>query len=346
MKLFKIPAFMTAFIIFLTGCGEKNEKAENPSGKQERGIFAMDTYMNLTAYGENAGTALDKASEKITELESVLSVTSENSDIWSINNSGGNPVEVSDDTAEIISKALEYGNLTDGSLDITIYPVLKEWGFTTGDYKVPDSETIEKLLENVDYNNILLNNNTVSVPENYQFDLGALAKGYTGDKVIEEFRNNGVESAIISLGGNVQALGLKPDGSKWKVAVRNPFAPETDMCILEIDGMAVITSGNYERFFTADDGKDYCHIIDSSDGFPAENGLVSVTVTGESGIMCDALSTSLFIMGTDGAEAYWKKHGGFDMILVTDDGRIIYTDGLADDFKNISGMPAEVISRE
>lgn len=343
MKLCRFLALAAGMLILLTGC---SGKINNSSEKHERGIFAMDTYMNLTAYGDNAETALDIASERITEIESLLSVTSENSDIWCINNSDGNPACVSDDTAEIISKAIEYGKLTDGSLDITIYPVLKEWGFTTGDYKVPDDETIENLLENVDYNNIVLNDNTVSIPENYQLDLGALAKGYTGDEVIAEIRENGVESAIISLGGNVQALGLKPDGSKWKVAVRNPLSPDTDMCIIETDDKAVITSGNYERFFTGDDGKIYCHIIDPADGFPADNGLVSVTIIGESGIMCDALSTALFIMGIDGAEDYWQKNGGFDMILVTDDGRIIYTDGLAESFKNISGMPAEVISRE
>lgn len=342
MKLCKISALIISLLIFSVGCGEKTDTLT----KKQLDIFAMDTYMNLTAYGDNAETALENASEIITELEMLLSVTSENSDVWRINDSHGESVSVSGDTANIISKAVEYGNLTDDSLDITIYPVLKEWGFTTGNYKIPDDKTLENLLENVDYSKIILNNNTVSVPENYQIDLGALAKGYTGDKVIAELKENGIKSAIISLGGNIQAFGLKPDGSEWKVAVRNPFSPDTDMCILEIEDKAVITSGNYERFFTGDDGRKYCHIINPADGFPAENGLVSVTVIGESGIMCDAFSTALFIMGTDSAEDFWKKNGGFDMILVTDDGRIIYTDGLTDNLKNISSMPAEVISRE
>lgn len=342
MKLCKISALIISLLIFSVGCGEKTDTLT----KKQLDIFAMDTYMNLTAYGDNAETALENASEIITELEMLLSVTSENSDVWRINASHGESVSVSVDTANIISKAVEYGNLTDDSLDITIYPVLKEWGFTTGNYKIPDDETLENLLENVDYSKIMLNNNTVLVPENYKIDLGALAKGYTGDKVIAELKENGIKSAIISLGGNVQAFGLKPDGSEWKVAVRNPFSPDTDMCILEIENKAVITSGNYERFFTGDDGRKYCHIINPADGFPAENGLVSVTVIGESGIMCDAFSTALFIMGTDSAEDFWKKNGGFDMILVTDDGRIIYTEGLADNLKNISSMPAEVISRE
>ena len=116
------------------------------------------------------------------------------------------------------------------------------------------------------------------------------------------------------------------------------------MCIVSVGEKAVITSGNYERYFTGDDGKKYWHIIDKTDGYPADNGLVSVTIIGDSGIMCDALSTALFIAGTEKAQEYWRKNGGFDMILVTDDRRIIYTDGIESGFKNMSDMPAEVIS--
>ncbi len=342
MKLCEILVLIVSLMILSVGCSEKTDALT----KKQLDIFAMDTYMNLTVYGDSAETALENASERITELEKIFSVTSENSDVWRINNSNDEFVSISDDTANIISKSIEYGNLTDGNLDITIYPILKEWGFTTGNYKVPDGETLGNLLENVDYSKIMLNNNTLSIPENYQIDLGALAKGYTGDEVIDILKENGIKSAIISLGGNVQALGLKPDGSKWKIAVRNPFSPDTDMCILEIEDKVVITSGNYERFFIDNDGRKYCHIINPVNGFPAENGLVSVTVIGESGIMCDAFSTALFIMGTDSAEDFWRKNGGFDMIFVTDDGKIIYTDGLTNNLKNISSMPVEVISRE
>ncbi len=338
MKLQKISAFGAGLLILLTGCGDNN------SNKSEsRDVWAMNTYMTMTAYGENAGTALDKATERINGLDKLLSVTSESSDVWRINNSDGNFIEISDDTAEIIRSAIEYGDKT-GTLDITIYPVLKEWGFTTQEYKIPDDEILYKLLENVNYSAIQLDGNSVSIPEDYMIDLGAVAKGYTGDKVIAELRENGVESAIISLGGNVQSLGVKPDGSQWNVAVKNPFIPDATMCIVSVGEKAVITSGNYERFFTGDDGKNYWHIIDKSDGYPADNGLVSVTIIGDSGIMCDALSTALFIAGTEQAQEYWRKNSGFDMILVTDDDRILYTDGIADSFKNVSSMSAEVIS--
>ncbi len=342
MNFKKISALGACLLIFPAGCGEKNEK-QNNSEKVQRDVFAMDTYMSLTAYGDNAEASLDKASERITELESLLAVNSEKSDVWKINNSNGNTVQISNDTAEIISSAIEYGDST-GTLDITIYPVLKEWGFTTKEYKIPDADRLAELLENVDYSNIKLDGNNVSIPENYMIDLGAVAKGYTSDEVIAELRENGVDSAIISLGGNVQALGLKPDGSQWNVSVIDPFMPDSSMCIVSVGEKAVVTSGNYERYFTSKDGKNYWHIIDKTDGYPADNGLVSVTIIGDSGIMCDALSTALFIAGIEKAQEYWRNNGGFDMILVTDDRRIIYTDGIEGSLKNMSDMPAEVIS--
>lgn len=334
MKLHKFSV-LGAVLILLAGCADSQQTTKD--------VWAMDTYMALTAYGKGAEDALAKAEDKINELDALLSVTSENSDIWRINNSNGQPVEVADDTAEIIRTAIEYGGKT-GTLDVTIYPVLKEWGFTTQDYKIPDDEILDSLLENVDYSAIQLDGNTVAIPENYMIDMGSLAKGCASDKVIEELRENGVKSAIISLGGNVQSLGNKPDGSQWKVAVKNPFSPSENICILSIGEKAVVTSGSYERFFTGDDGKNYWHIIDKTDGYPADNGLVSVTIIGGSGIMCDALSTALFISGTEQAQEYWRTNGGFDMVLVTDDGRLLYTDGIADSFQNVSSMTAEVIS--
>lgn len=305
----------------------------------------MDTYMSLKAYGDNGETALAEAEKRIHELESKFSVNIENSDIWRINHSSGVSAEVSADTLEVVNKSLEISRETGGALDISLYPVLRAWGFTTESYRIPSEEELLELLKLVNWQNVSTNDGQVAVPEGYMLDLGALAKGYTGDELMEIFHENGVKSAIVSLGGNVQALGKKPDGSLWKVAVRNPFSPETDMCTVEIEGKAVITSGSYERYFTGEDGVDYCHIIDPKIGIPVHNGLVSVTVIGESGTECDAFSTALFVMGADGAVEFWRKNGDFELILVTDDGKIMYTEGLEGSFKNLGKMPAEVIVR-
>ena len=160
------------------------------------------------------------------------------------------------------------------------------------------------------------------------------------------FRDHDIDSAIVSLGGNVQSIGSKPDGSGWRVAVRDPFSVEEDMCVVEIKNKAVITSGNYERFFTGEDGKKYWHIIDPANGYPADNGFVSVTVIGENGLDCDCLSTALFVVGINGYKDIINKYPNNDFIFVTDDEKILYTKGIADDFQNISSMTAEVIAVE
>jgi len=295
----------------------------------------------MKAYGDNAQKALDDSRELIMRLESELSVTDEGSCIYELNKNGKGTV--TDSAAVLINKAVEIGDRTGGALDISLYPVLKEWGFTTEDYHIPDDKILADLLSDVDYKSISISGNEVTLPENVQIDLGALAKGYTSDSIMEQMSADGVDSAIVSLGGNVQAIGGKPDGSAWKVSVRDPFAPDTDMCIVEIKDKAVITSGNYERFFTGDDGKNYWHIIDPADGYPADNGLVSTTIIGDSGLECDALSTAFFVAGKDKAVDYWRSDRSFDMILVSDDRKIYYTEGIADSFKNISSMEAEVL---
>lgn len=333
-----------AILLLFSGCTTISENAENFQATKD--VFAMDTYMNLKAYGENSEIALEIAVDEIKYLDELLSVTNNDSDVRKINNSNGNSVSVNKETAEIIQNAIEIGDQTNGALDITIYPVLKEWGFTTNDYKIPDGKTIEMLLKNVDYNKIKLDGNSVTIPKNSELDLGALAKGYTSDKVMEILHNNDVGSAVVSLGGNVQTLGRKPDGSLWKVAVTDPFSPDSAMGVLDVEDKAVITSGNYERYFVAENGETYHHIIDPSDGYPADNGLVSVTIIGDSGIMCDALSTALFVSGFEKAVNYWKNNKDFDMILVTDRKNIFITEGVADTFENVSEMSMEMITDE
>ena len=335
---------LSAVVAAACGCGSAASSGRD-SKAYSRDIFAMDTYMSIRAYG-GGESALDAAEERIRTLEAELSVTSDKSDTAAINSSAGSPAEVSEDTLTIVKKAVEMGGITGGALDVTAYPLVKEWGFTTGDYHIPEKQRIDELLKNVDFGRISIKGDTVAVGDGQQLDLGALAKGYAGDEVVSALRDNGSDAGIISLGGNVQAFGEKPDGTPWKVAVRDPFAPETDMCVVEIGEKAVITSGNYERCFTGEDGNSYWHIIDPADGYPADNGIVSATIIGDSGLECDALSTAMFVKGLDGAVSLWRSSASYDMILVTDDRTIHYTEGIADTFSNLSGMTAEVILRD
>ena len=314
-------------IFLMTSCRGKTVQNES----QSKSFFAMNTYMTITAYGESAEIALNKAEEKTLKLESMWSVTDENSEIYAINHSDGENVYVSPETAELLDFSMDISEMTDGALDCTMYSVLTEWGFTTGNFKIPTDEQISELLKNTGYEKIDLNENNVTVPKNMQIDLGAVGKGYTGDLIVDILQENGVKSALLDLGGNIQTIGTKPDGTDWKLGLRSPF-DEGSFATLEVSDCAVITSGGYERYFVGDDGERYWHILDPKTGKPAHSGLVSVTIVGKEGRLCDALSTSLFVMGLDKAIELWKRHNDFEMILVTENGEIYLTEELEKNF--------------
>lgn len=322
--------FLTVFIstaIFFSSCSLRDAPAEKT-------VFAMDTYMKLTAYGNNAEEAIFASEEKISELEKLWSVTDENSEIYAINHSGGKSVSVSTHTADLLELSLKISETTEGALDCTMYPILKEWGFTTGEYKIPDDEKIIELLENTGCKNIAFDGVNVTLPENFQIDLGAVGKGFTGDIVSQIMRENGVTSALLDLGGNIQTVGSKPDGTPWKIGLRNPFGDGL-FGVLELSDKAAVTSGGYERYFIGENGETYWHILDPETGKPARSGIISATAVGENGGICDALSTSLFVMGLEKSEEFWKRQGDrldFEMVLVAEDGKIFITEGLEEGF--------------
>lgn len=322
----KLAALLLAGI--LTGCSAPAEEMQQPV---ERSLFAMNTYMTFTAYGEDAQAALQEAEECIQQVEGLWSVTDEDSEIYQANHSGGQPVTVSEETAQIISFALEMAQRTGGALDPTIYPVLTAWGFTTDSKQVPSQQRITRLLEQVGYDRIRLNGTELTVPDGMELDLGAVGKGYTADLVTEILRRHGVSSALISLGGNIQAIGSRPDGSDWRLGIRAPWE-SGNLGVLTVSDAAVVTSGGYENYFDDEQGNIYWHILDPSTGYPADSGLQSVTIVGREGKMCDALSTALFVMGAQSAEQYWRENGGFEMLLVTDSGEILITEGIAENF--------------
>ena len=338
-------AMLLLCALSLSACRE----AGNASGQAEadREFFAMDTYMTFTAYGEGAEKALDKAEQEIRTLESEWSATDEHSEIYAVNHSGGNPVTLSEDTADVVRFALEMAQETGGALEPTIYPVLTAWGFTTDHNRIPGSSEIKELLGLVDYEKVQLNGQEIRLPEGMEMDLGAVGKGYAGDLAASLVEEAGVTSALLNIGGNVQTVGSKPDGSKWRLAIRSPYG-EGEVGVLEVSDCAVVTSGNYERYFTGEDGKRYGHIIDPKTGYPVDNGLASVTIITDEGKMGDALSTSMFVKGLQGAQEYWKSHDGFEMIIMTEDKELYLTEGIADHFTltdEFSNMERHVIAR-
>lgn len=334
MKSFRLLPALPALLLLLSGCARPAPSADVSAGvsanaqANESVFFAMDTVMQLTVYGDEG--LLDDAQERVNELEAELSVTSEDSEIYALNQTGSGTL--SQDAADLLGKALAICGQTNGALDLSIYPVVRAWGFTTGEYGVPEASELSELLAHVDYTKIILDEETrrVSLEPGMEIDLGSVAKGYTSDQLISLFQQAGVTSALVNLGGNVQALGCKPDGSPWRIAVQDPLG-DGYIGVLDVAGQAVITSGGYERYFE-EDGQTYWHIIDPATGAPARSGLISVTIVGDSGILCDGLSTALFIKGYEGAVDFWRERGGFEMILVLEDGQIALTEGLEGQF--------------
>ena len=286
---------------------------------------AMNTYMTIKITG-GSDDLLKDIQAMVETLDATVSTTNENSEIYRLNEQG--QVAISADTYAIVSQALPICQSTDGALDLSIYPIVKAWGFTTDDYHVPAAKTIKALLKKVDYRQITLTKTSLSLKEGMAIDLGSVTKGYTTNLIAAYLKDHNISSAIIDFGGNVHTLGHKADGSQWLVGIKSPETKDAAAAI-KISNLAVITSGGYERYFE-EDGHLYWHIIDPHTGYPADNGVVSMTIIGEDGLKCDALSTSLFVKGTKDAIAYWKAHQDFDMVIMTDDKMMYVTSPIAD----------------
>lgn len=338
MKKHFISAMLSA-LLFLTGCS-----AESSPEPVQGTFFAMDTVMDFTIYGESG--LIDQSESLIASLESLVSVTDANSELYAINQTGSGTL--TGKASSLMEQALEICRRTDGALDLSIYPIVRAWGFTTGSYQVPDEAEIQALLPLVDYRKIQYDaaTGTVTLPEGMEIDLGSVAKGYAGQLAAQMLREHGVQSALLNLGGNVQTVGAKPDGSPWQIGIKDPQG-EDAMMVLSVEDQAVVTSGGYERYFEQD-GQTYWHIMDPSTGHPADSGLISVTIVGDEGVVCDGLSTALFVMGLEKAADLWAQSVDFEAVFVTASGEVYITEGLRDRFaltEQYADTPVSVIER-
>ncbi len=321
----------------LSACGKM-------SSESSREVYAMDTVMTLTAYGPNAEAGLNAGESIIISMDAMLDPELDTSTVYRINHSFGSAVSIPGQMARMVQTAqtvyTQSNKLGVNSLDLTIYPLVKLWGFVNGSYYVPTEAEIAEKRAYLHFDQVVLNSfpssgsYELSIPSDSEISFGAIAKGCTAAYVIDAMRNAGVTSGIISLGGNVQTLGLKPDGSLWRIGIADPNSPDNYLGILTAGETAVVTSGSYQRNFTdPQTGKFYHHLIDPRSGRPADNSLLSVTVICEDGAMADALSTALFVMGETNALRYWRTYGkDFQMILVNKSGEVVCTSGLIEEF--------------
>ena len=320
---------MTAAVVLSSGCSLES--------KYDCEFFAMDTVMTINAYGSKSESAVKAAQNEINRLDKLLSVQKENSEIFKLNQS--KKMTVSEDTLTLITRSKEIYTLTDGAFDISCEPLIREWGFYSGlKNKVPSQLVIENALEGVGAEHIKIKDSTVTLDDNTSLDLGGIAKGYASHKAAEILKENGVTSALMSLGGNVRAIGSKPDGESWSVAVTDPDDNSKSIGTLKISDKAVVTSGGYQRYFE-ENGQTYHHIIDTKTGYPADSGLKSVTIVSDDDALADALSTALFVMGLEKSGKFYSENSSlFGAVFITDKGEIYVTDNLKDSFMSEQGF--------
>lgn len=322
----------------LTACNSNNPTNSTPKDMFEAEGFAMGTVISQKVYGANGQTAIDETMKKIKDLEALLTINAPGGDINKLNeNAGKNNVELNPETVKIIKKAQQVSVLSNGAFDITIGPVVKSWGIGTPDEHIPPAEELQKLLPLVNYKDVYVDENSASLKKAGQMvDLGGIAKGYAGDVALDIYKKNGIQSAFINIGGNVVTLGNKPDGSQWRVGIRNP-RPSGDqggeiVGTVSVTGKAVVTAGDDQRYFEKD-GQRYHHILDPHTGYPAKSDLMSVTLITDSSFDADALDTAVFILGLEKGKELIRKYGGIEAVFITTDKKIYVTEGLKENFQ-------------
>lgn len=306
----------------------------------------MDTLVEFKLYGQNAESAMEQAFDKIKEIEYRMSVTLSGSEVSLINaNAGKHPVQVSSDTYTVIKEALHYSELTSGAFDPTVGPLVAAWGIGGENPRVPSKTELRRLTGLIDYRKVHLDPQARSVflaqPE-MSIDLGGIAKGYAADEVVKVLRENNITSGYVSLGGNVYVIGAKPDGSPWRIGIRNPFddSGRSFIGVASVTDTSLVTSGTYERFFIAD-GVKYHHILDPDTGYPVVSDLASVTIVSPNSMAADGLSTSVFILGKKNGKALIESLPGVEAILVDNDRHVWISPGLQGKVELSEGFTVE-----
>lgn len=302
-----------------------------PQKSVKKTEYMLDTVISITAYGKNAKKAVDEAFNEIKRLDNLLNAFSPESEISKINQNASNGfVSVNPEVYHLIKYAVGLSNSTFGAFDITLKPVSDLWGFNTENAHVPKSSEIEAALKKTGTENLEFDDNSSAIrfklPE-MAIDLGAVAKGYASSRAAQTLKANGVENAILDLGGNICTIGKRPlaffEGianggfyKPFKIGIQNPTGArgESIHTITAEEDICVITSGSYERYFE-ENGKRYHHIIDPKTGRPSENGINSATIVSKEGALGDALSTAAFVLGKDGIE---KITPLCDLVIIID----------------------------
>ena len=335
MKSFKkLLSTSLLLILSITLISCSKEDKNEPLSKTD---YFMGTIIKVTLYDKKDSKIIDRAFEKVKEIEELVSINRNGTELDKVNeNAGIAPTHVSKDTFNIVKKGLEYSNLTNGYFDITIGPLVKLWSIGLPEAKVPTQAEIDEKIKYINYKDLVLDeaNQTVFLKKKGMLiDLGGIAKGYTADEIASILKEEGVEQAIINLGGNVYALGEKEKNTPWKIGVQNPLENRGEIVgSLSLSNKSIVTSGIYERFIE-DGDKRYHHILSPFDGYPYDNNIAGVTIISDKSIDGDALSTSVFAMGVDEGLKFVNNNPEIEAIFVTKDNKIYLSENVKDNFK-------------
>lgn len=320
MKYKQITAVLVSVCLLLSGCAGFNKK-QNPSYTDT----LFDTVIKVQILGSADEEVLKGVETLCKDYDKNFSMTNKEGELYKINHSQGAPIEVSDDMITLIEKGIYYSKFSNGAFDITIGSVSSLWDFKEKK-SVPSAKTIREALTHVNYKNIVIQNNTVRLTDpKTQIDLGAIAKGYIADRIKDYLIDNGVKHATINLGGNVQTIGDKPDGSSYNIGIQKPF-DETGKPItaVKIKDQSIVTTGIYQRYFEQD-GTLYHHVLDPKTGMPCNTDLYSVSIITDSSLTADAMSTICCLMGYQKSMDIISQLENVDAVFVTDDGSVKYS---------------------
>lgn len=321
MNYKKMTALIVTTALLLCGCSGLNKKTDLT---YTDALF--DTIIRVQILEPADENILKGCKELCQKYDTLFSRTNEASEIYKINHAKGAPVEVSADTIAIIKEGIHYSKLSQGSFDITIGSVSSLWDFKAETPVVPSADKLSTAVSHVNYEHISISGNTVTLSDpKTHIDVGAIAKGYIADRLKDYLLENGIEHATINLGGNIQTIGTKPDGSPYNIGIQKPF-DETGkpLTSVKISDQSVVTTGIYQRYFEKDN-KIYHHILDPKTGYPCENNLHSVTIITDSSVAADSLSTTCFLLGYEKAMNLIDQLDNVDAVFITDDGEIHYS---------------------
>ncbi len=326
-KLISFTLFFTLAVLF-TGCSSSNP------GWSEQSEVVMGTLSQIRVYSNDKSSGdrvLQEAFDRVLEIDGRMSYTKIDSQISQINSSAGSsPVAVTDDTLYLIEEGLRYHETTEGRFHIGLGSLIGLWGIGTEVPLIPEPEAIHEALNAIDIDDIHVSGNQVLIREpGTSVHLGGMAKGYAVDEAVRILRDMGVRDGFVNFGGDVYALGSKPNGDQWSVGIKEPVVGSFDLVgRIIVSDRSVVTSGDYERFVLDESGRHYHHILDPATGYPTDNDLVSVTILSDTSLKGDIFSTASFVMGLEMGYTHILESPDMEGVLITRSGDIYLTPGM------------------